>query len=401
MATIERYETKGGATLYRVRYRTPDNNRSTQKRGFKTKRDAQQWANNVESAKTRGEYIAPAVGKITIGELDPAWLDRQRGHPKASTLRCYELSWGTHVAQLGRCPHLRRSLLRCASVGVGVVVAARSGGGADRVFGAGARILDDAVRDRLIASNTARGVKLPKLPPSRKIYLTAEQLQRLADESGHRYKSLVLALGIGGLRLGEAAALRVCDVDFLRRRVELRRNAVKVGNTFVVGSLKSHKNRSVALPGFVVDELARACEGNGRDDLIWPSPRGGYISGPSLWKTSWLAMAVVRCQKADPTFPRVTPHDLRHTAAWLAISAGANPKVVQRMLGHASAAMTLDVYADLFESDLESVAENVAKMWPLQAKQHTHSTPKTFLPARTCRWRPRCRISASVVGGGV
>jgi hypothetical protein len=56
-------------------------------------------------------------------------------------------------------------------------------------------------------------------------------------------------------------------------------------------------------------------------------------------------------------FPRVTAHALRHTAASLAISAGANPKVVQRMLGHASAAMTLDVYADLFDSDLESVAE--------------------------------------------
>jgi integrase len=238
-------------------------------------------------------------------------------------------------------------------------MSARRGPGTVRIaYSVLARILDDAVRDRLLASNPARGVKLPKLPPRRNTYLTAVQLQRLADESG-RYKSLVLVLGVGGLRLGEAAALRVCDVDFLRRRVELRRNAVKVGSGFVVGSLKSHKNRTVVLPAFVVDELARACEGKNRDELIWPSPRGGYISGPSLWKTSWLAMAVARCQKVDPTFPRVTPHDLRHTAASLAISAGANPKVVQRMLGHASAAMTLDVYADLFESDLDSVAENV------------------------------------------
>ena len=70
--------------------------------------------------------------------------------------------------------------------------------------------------------------------------------------------------------------------------------------------------------------------------------------------------------RLDPTFPRVTAHALRHTAASLAISAGANP-VVQRMLGHASAAMTLGVYADLFDSDLGSVAESVAKMWPRQA----------------------------------
>lgn len=53
---------------------------------------------------------------------------------------------------------------------------------------------------------------------------------------------------------------------------------------------------------------------------------------------------------------RVTPHDLRHTAASLAISSGANVKAVQRMLGHASAAMTLDTYADLFEDDLDDVA---------------------------------------------
>jgi integrase len=64
----------------------------------------------------------------------------------------------------------------------------------------------------------------------------------------------------------------------------------------------------------------------GRDDLVWPSPRGGYISGPSLWKTSWLATAVKRCQAVDPSFPRITPHGLRHTAASLAIHAGANPK---------------------------------------------------------------------------
>lgn len=52
----------------------------------------------------------------------------------------------------------------------------------------------------------------------------------------------------------------------------------------------------------------------------------------------------------------MTPHGLRHTAASLAVSAGAKVKAVQKMLGHASAAMTLDVYADLFDDDLEAVA---------------------------------------------
>ena len=95
MATIERYQTAGGASAYRVRYRTPDR-RSTSKRGFTTKRDAEQFAATVEVAKVRGEYIAPTVGKVTISELGAAWLERQRGHLKASTFRNYELSRGTH-----------------------------------------------------------------------------------------------------------------------------------------------------------------------------------------------------------------------------------------------------------------------------------------------------------------
>ena len=81
-------------------------------------------------------------------------------------------------------------------------------------------------------------------------------------------------------------------------------------------------------------------------------------------KTAGCDSRSARCQAVDPTFPRVTPHALRHTAASLAISAGANPKVVQRMLGHANATMTMDVYADLFECDLDAVAESVSKMWP-------------------------------------
>jgi hypothetical protein len=82
--------------------------------------------------------------------------------------------------------------------------------------------------------------------------------------------------------------------------------------------------------------------------------------------------AVAELTAADPHFPRVMPHDLRHTAASLAVSAGAHVKSLQRMLGHASAAMTLDVYADLFDDDLDAVAaalndravsSSVGKLW--------------------------------------
>jgi len=361
MATVEKYETKSGTTLYRVRYRTPDK-RSTQKRGFTTKRDAERFANKVEVAKMSGEYISPALGKTTIGELGPPWLERQRGHLKPSGFRTVESAWRIHVARrwdTKRIVDIRYTDVQAWVSDLSVKLSASTTATAYSVL---ARILDDAVRDRLLASNPARGVKLPKRPPRRNVYLTASQLDLLADESG-RYRSLVLLLGVGGLRWGEAAALRVGDVNFLKRRIHLHRNAVQVGTAFSVGTLKSNKSRVVVLREFVVDALADTARGKAPEDLLWPSRYGGYL-GPPVTVKSWLSGAVSRCQKADKTFPRVTAHDLRHTAASLAISAGANPKVVQRMLGHASAAMTLDVYADLFDSDLASVAESVAKLWP-------------------------------------
>jgi integrase len=122
----------------------------------------------------------------------------------------------------------------------------------------------------------------------------------------------------------------------------------------------------VVAAGFVIDALALSAKGKGRDELLWPSRSGGYLGPPSSHEW-WLSGAVARCQQTDPTFPRITADGLRHTAASLAIGAGANPKVVQRMLGHASAAMTLDVYADLFDSDHDEVAVTVSKMWPRTA----------------------------------
>ena len=80
-------------------------------------------------------------------------------------------------------------------------------------------------------------------------------------------------------------------------------------------------------------------------------------ASPSVAGEHWGASAVRKSQASDAAFPSLTLHDLRHTAASLAISAGANVKAIQRMLGHASAAMTLDTYADLFDDDLDLVAD--------------------------------------------
>lgn len=378
MATISKYETSSGATRYRVRYRTPDH-RQTDKRGFKTKRDAETFATEVEGRKLRGEYVAPALGKVTVGELGQEWVERQRGHLKPNSWRSIEVSWRVHASPRWSRTPVANVVYSDVQAWVSEMAQRR---GPKVVRGAQAvlyGILEDAVRDRRIASNPAHKVKLPPIVKKPNVYLSGEQLHALARESG-RYGSLVLLLGTGGLRWGEAAGLRVSDIEFLRRKVLVHQNAT--GGT--VQTLKGGEHRALVLAQYVIDELALTVRGRPRDGLIWPSQTGGYLKSPST-HDSWLSGAVDRCRRAadkaretelkahpkeeptTPVFPRVTAHDLRHTAASLAISAGASVKAIQRMLGHKSAAMTLDVYADLFDDDLTAVAdkldESVGKMW--------------------------------------
>ena len=89
VATIERYETSSGATRYRVRYRTPDN-RQTTKRGFETKRDAQAWSHQLEVDKRRGAYVAPAAGRVKLGDYGREWLDSKH-KLKPSTRARYQV----------------------------------------------------------------------------------------------------------------------------------------------------------------------------------------------------------------------------------------------------------------------------------------------------------------------
>ena len=96
MATIESYEIATGKR-YMVRYRTPGRTQ-TKKRGFKTKRDAAEFAATVEVEKMTGAYVAPSAGRITIGQLGPEWLDRQKAHTAASSQRSRESAWRVHVS---------------------------------------------------------------------------------------------------------------------------------------------------------------------------------------------------------------------------------------------------------------------------------------------------------------
>lgn len=352
MGSIHPYKTTEGETRFRVSYRKPDHSQAT-KRGFTRKREAEDFLASVRVSITRGDFIDSQHARVTVEELGAAWLASQT-HLKPSTFHSLESTYRLHVlptwgnARIGEIRHSK------VQAWISELSTRKSATIVIRAYGALASILDVAVRDRRLLENPARGVKLPKKVKKARAYLTHNQVTALAEASGE-HSTLIYLLAYTGLRWGEATALRVKDLDLLKLRLTVAENAVDVGGTIHVGTPKSHEARSVPIPRFLAQELAKACEGKTRNSLVIGDGIN-YSRRPSTGR-GWLDSAVRECQEADADFPRVTPHDLRHTSASLGVSAGANVKVIQRMLGHASAAMTLDIYADLFDADLDIVSE--------------------------------------------
>lgn len=350
MPSVEPYQTASGRR-WRARYRDPDR-RQREKGGFTRKVDAAEYLAAVTVGIRRGEYIDPAEARATIVELGREWLANQT-HLKPSALRPVESSWRVHVEpEWGwrRVSEIRHSEVQ------GWVTRMSAEKGATvvrRAHGVLSSVLEAAVRDRRIATNPARGVSLPRRAPRRREYLSMGRVELLARHAG-AHGALVMLLAYTGLRWGEATALRVRDVDVLRRRVHVVENAVRIGSVVHVGTPKSHRARSVPFPAFLAEAIARECVGKSREQLVFGD--GVTHVRATYGERGWFANALRAAQAEDAGFPRLTLHDLRHTAASLAISAGANVKAVQAMLGHASATMTLDTYADLFDDDLEAVA---------------------------------------------
>lgn len=348
MASIKPYKTSKGRA-WRVQYRSPDGKNRT-KQGFRTKNEAQAWAEKNSTTIRTGDWIDPNAGKVTVGELGARWLEMQT-HLKPSTLRTTEQTWRIHVKPRWGDTPIR--VVRASEVQHWLSSTERSASIVRKNHAMLSQILDMAVRDGIVKSNPAKGVALPRKAKARKVYLSWEQLSVFANECGDN-APIVWLLGTVGLRWGELAGLQVQDVDVLRRRIAVRRNAVTVGYDVKIGTPKTHESRVVAVPRFVMDMLVPLMDGKTQDAWVWCRADGSPLRVPS--SNTWFYCALKRCMEKDPDFPRVTPHGLRHVAAGLMISAGAHPKIVQRQLGHASAAMTLDTYADLWEDDLDTVA---------------------------------------------
>jgi integrase len=361
----------GRGMRWRARY-VDDRGREHTK-AFTRKLDAQSWLDNeVIPSLASGTYVTPEAGRATVAAVYASWSSSQ-GHISAKTAATRRSVWNNRVQpQWGGVPVVD---VKTSAVRAWVSKMAADGVSASTIenaFGVLRQVLGAAVEDRRLPRNPCEGVRLPKRKHADRGYLSHAQVAALAL-AVDRNSEVIRFLAYTGLRWGEMAALRVQDFDMLRRRVNVSRSVTECGG-LVWSTPKTWERRSVAFPAALSDELSALMVSKARDDLVFTDLRGGVLRN-SNWRARVFEPAVeALCavsieqrakevaatgQATTPEFPVITPHDLRHTAASLAISAGANVKAVQRMMGHAKASLTLDTYAALFDDDLDAVAANL------------------------------------------
>lgn len=330
---------------WRVRWQEGTRDRS---RSFSRRTDADRFAAQVLIDTERGDFVDPRLGAQPFGPFARAWYERRAPLVAKSTAVSYESLLRTVIL-----PTFENAPLRAIDRQVverWIASQAARSLSASRIrqaFVVLAAVLDSAVEARLVPSNRVRGAKLPSLTDGvrKHRYLTHEELWTLADACGH-YRTFVLVLGYGGLRFAEAVGLRGSDVK-PDGTVYVWRPYRELGGDQYEADPKTKQSRTLVLPTRVVDLLDLD---RGPDEFIFQTPRGFPIRHSNFRSQVWTT-AIEKTGVAP-----LKIHELRHTAASLAVQAGANPSVVARMLGHDDASLTMKVYADLFPEDLYAVA---------------------------------------------
>jgi integrase len=212
------------------------------------------------------------------------------------------------------------------------------------------RVLSAAEAAGMVTKNPARGVKVPPSPREEMRFLSPGELLAVAEAVEERDRALVLLLGLCGLRIGEALALTVDDLDLLRRRVRITKAGSEVRGKVIIGPHQDGRCPGGRPASNVVDEFASTWQRS----LRAPPALYSLIATEARF-AGQLATASLKRAGIAERFPRV--HDLRHTAVALAIGEGGHPKSIQAMLGHSSITVTLDRYGHLFPSIGERLAD--------------------------------------------
>lgn len=321
-----------------VRY-TEDGHRRGKR--FATRDAAESWIR---------EYERPVSTKpVLVGELLDAWLDG-RGHLRASTIEHDHSVVRSRVRP--EWGHIDARTITRVDVQKWVSTLPVSAARVKHCWQALHAALDIAVDTGRLSTNPAAGVRLPRSRPREGRFFTDDQVRDLIEHASGRERRgstagvAIELLALTGMRIGEAVALDVADLDVDRRRIRVKDS-------------KTHRARDVAVPASVVASLV-AHLGDRRLGPLLVSSRG------KRWTYWGLRQAWGRaCDRVGLTDAR--PHDLRHTAVSAMINAGADIKVIQRQVGHATPTMTLQVYGHLLDTALDDVATKMDARWSSQS----------------------------------
>lgn len=367
MAHIRKRTLTDGSRRYDVFYR--DASRQQHVKTYRRKTDADHFAKSVDTDIARGTWIDPRLGKTPFRDVADAWI-RTAGE-KAKTRADYRSMLDCHVLPaFGDRPvsAITREDIELWQEAITKRAGDRPTAGDDKRLSPARSgkalwivraVLDKAVRDRMIASNVAVGIKRPRVQARKKEALTVDQVEAIAEaisiapepqpgeldtrskrkrrsDKETRYRSyavLIRCLAYGGLRIGEALALRRESLDTEQSRLYVDRSVSEVGGSLIYSDTKTGSSRYVPLPQTVTGELLELLEQQGPlppDALIFQAPNGGPLRYQNFYARRWLpaldAAGVKRCGV----------HILRHTCASLLAAQGFNLDQVGEQLGHSS-----------------------------------------------------------------
>jgi Site-specific recombinase XerD len=273
---------------WRARYR--DDAKVEHAQHFATKRDAEQWLDNVRGDLARGDYIDPNAGKRTFGDYAKSWQAAQVHRP--TTAAQLESHLKRHVLptfENRALSSIRRSEVQAWVKGRADVLAPST---VEVVFRWFSTMMRAAVEDGLLRVTPCRGVKLPKKDRAPVVPISAELVRALVASTDERYRAMVVFAAGTGLRQGECFGLGLEHVDFLRRQVKVERQVVTVQGRppFLAPPKTDASYRTVPLPDVVLDALSAHLTTFpvGESGLIFPGDDGGPLArmgfGARVWR---------------------------------------------------------------------------------------------------------------------
>ena len=332
----------------------------------------------AELGMAEGSWITKDRLDVTMGDMWEVWIASKAGRAKP-TIAGYQAAWH-HIEPTWKtipCWKVKRAAFNAWLP----TTSRRDGTGP--LSGASLRkigivfnaLLDQAVELDIIHKNPMRSNDIPRQGKSERRYLTVSEIDRLTKAAPTEAAALMISVLVQtGLRPGEAKGLKVRDLDILRGRLMIRRDVDALGNP---DETKTRTHREVPIGGDLLLDLEDIADTRDPSDWLLTDEH------ENVWTTTrWRRVWKTTCEKAG--IKGITTYELRHTAASLAIASGADVKTVQRMLGHASAAMTLDTYAHLWDTSIDALPDAVAAHMDAERKREAAKTARV--------WRIRIRV---------